>query len=426
MIFVAILGAIFGVIGLIVAFLAQQRAKNLLERTKMLDSANKVGESRINALQNEIDSLQNEFRAISDERATLRTSLEYERKINAEKLAEFNALKEQSKNEFKVLSHDILEANLKIQAQSQKDDLDAMLKPFALQIDAFKKQISDIHANELKGRSDLMAEIRHLKDLNIRISTDADNLSKALKGNNKTLGNWGEMILEKLLEDSGLVAGRDYSLQQTHKNDDGEYLRPDVIINLPNNKKVIIDSKVSLKSYESFVSKSSVDSGESTDNSDLMAHIFSLKNHIKELSKKSYESLMDGASLDFVLMFIPIEGAFLDAVRFDNELFTFAYNKNIILVSPTTLLATLRTIGNIWRNERQNNNVAEILSTASALYDKFSGFYESLEEVGKSINRANESYQKSLNQLKDGKGSLYSKIQRLEDLGVKFKAKLSE
>lgn len=426
MVLVAIVCAGLGIFGFGVAFLLQQRAKNLLERVKMLDSANKVGESRINALENEIDSLQNENRALSDERATLRTSLEYERKINAEKLAEFHALKEQSKNEFKVLSSDILETNLKIQKQSQKEDLDAMLKPFALQLDTFKKQISEIHHNELKGRSDLMAEIRHLKDLNIKISTDADNLSKALKGNNKTLGNWGEMILEKLLEDSGLVSGRDYSLQQTHKNENGDFLRPDVIVNLPNNKKIIIDSKVSLKSYESFVGKSSTDSGESADNSDFLAYIFSLKNHIKELSKKNYESLLDGASLDFVLMFIPIEGAFLDAVRYDSELFTFAYNKNIILVSPTTLLATLRTIGNIWRNERQNSNIQEILNTASALYDKFSGFYESLEEVGKSINRANESYQKSLNQLKDGKGSLYSKIQRLEYLGVKFKAKLSE
>lgn len=426
MVLVAIVCAGLGIFGFGVAFLLQQRAKNLLERVKMLDSANKVGESRINALENEIDSLQNENRTLSDERATLRTSLEYERKINAEKLAEFHALKEQSKNEFKVLSSDILETNLKIQKQSQKEDLDAMLKPFALQLDTFKKQISEIHHNELKGRSDLMAEIRHLKDLNIKISTDADNLSKALKGNNKTLGNWGEMILEKLLEDSGLVSGRDYSLQQTHKNENGDFLRPDVIVNLPNNKKIIIDSKVSLKSYESFVGKSSADSGESADNSDFLAYIFSLKNHIKELSKKNYESLLDGASLDFVLMFIPIEGAFLDAVRYDSELFTFAYNKNIILVSPTTLLATLRTIGNIWRNERQNSNIQEILNTASALYDKFNGFYESLEEVGKSIKKADEFYAKSLNQLKDGKGSLYSKIQRLEDLGVKFKAKLSE
>ncbi len=426
MIFVAILCAIFGAFGLCVAIFSNKRAKNILERVKYLDSLNKIGESRIKSLENEVDSLNSQNRALSDERASLRTALGYERKINAEKLEEFCALKEQSKNEFKVLSHDILEANLKIQKQNQKDDLDSILKPLQLQIDAFKRQISDIHSTELKERSDLMAEIRHLKDLNIRISTDAENLSKALKGNNKTLGNWGEMILEKLLQDSGLVNGRDYSLQQTHKNEDGDFLRPDVIVNLPNNKKIIIDSKVSLKSYESFITKSqnSADSGESL--SELTAHIFSLKTHIKELSKKSYENLLEGSNLDFVLMFIPIEGAFLDAVRYDSELFSFAYNKNIILVSPTTLLATLRTIGNIWRNERQNSNVAEILSTASALYDKFYGFYESLEEVGKGIERANGAYLKSLNQLKDGKGSIYGKIQKLEDLGVKYKAKLSE
>lgn len=424
MVFAAIACAIFGVFGLIVAILSNKRAKQFLERVKYLDSLNKIGESRIKSLENEVDSLNNQNRILSDERASLRTSLEYERKINTEKLEEFRALKEQSKNEFKVLSHDILEANLKIQKQSQRDDLDSMLKPLQLQIDAFKRQISDIHSTELKERSDLMAEIRHLRDLNIKISTDADNLSKALKGNNKTLGNWGEMILEKLLQDSGLVNGRDYNLQQTHKNEDGNFLRPDVIVNLPNNKKIIIDSKVSLKNYESFIAKSqnSADSGIS----ELTAHIFSLKTHIKELNKKSYENLLEGSSLDFVLMFIPIEGAFLDAVRYDNELFSFAYNKNIILVSPTTLLATLRTVGNIWRNERQNNNVAEILSTASALYDKFYGFYESLEEVGKGIERANGAYLKSLNQLKDGKGSIYGKIQKLEDLGVKYKAKLSE
>lgn len=410
MIFIAIACAILAVIGIIIAILAKSESKNLTKRNNIL-------ESHITTLENEIDSLHKENRTLSDERTTLRISLEYERKINAEKIEEFNILKEQSKNEFKILSHDILEANLKIQSQSQKDDLDAMLKPFALQLDTFKKQISDIYSTELKGRSDLMAEIRHLKDLNIKISTEADNLSKALKGNNKTLGNWGEMILEKLLEDSGLVMGRDYILQQTHKNAEGDSLRPDVIVNLPSNKRVIIDSKASLKNYEQFVSKNG-------DESELALHIGSLKNHIKELSKKSYESLLDGASLDFVLMFIPIEGAFLDAIRFDGELFAFAYNKNIILVSPTTLLAILRTISNIWRNERQNSNVVEILNTASALYDKFSGFYESLEEVGKGIKRADEAYIKSLNQLKDGKGSLYSRIQKLEDLGVKFKAKL--
>lgn len=422
MIYVAILGVVLGICGIIFAVLAKGAQRRIMQKNQVLDSAIKVSENRIIELENLLDSQNDEMRKISDERASLRTALEYEKEFRQKEREFFEGLKEQSKNEFKALSEDILSERLEAQKKQQNEQLDGILKPLQSQIDAFKKQISDIHNDGIKERSNLMAEIRHLKDLNIKISTDADNLSKALKGNNKTLGNWGEMILEKLLEDSGLVNGRDYSLQATQKTDEGDYLRPDVIINLPNNKKIIIDSKANIKNYEIFVNKSR----DSASEGDLVAHIMSLKNHIKELSKKNYESTLEGASLDFVLMFIPIEGAFLDAVRYDSELFAYAYNKNIILVSPTTLLATLRTISNIWRNERQNNNIAEILSTASSLYDKFSGFYESLEEVGKGIERANGAYLKSLNQLKDGRGSLYSKIQKLEDLGVKFKAKLPE
>lgn len=422
MIYVAIFGVIFGIVGVGLAVYYKNAQRHLVDKNKFLDSTLKTNEVRIAELGNHIDSLNDEIRKISDERTALRTSLEYEQKIYKNQQEMFEKLKEQSKSEFKALSQDIASQQLESQGKSQREQLDAILKPLQSQIDIFKKQMSDIHNDDIKERSNLMAEIRHLKDLNIKISTDADNLSKALKGNNKTLGNWGEMILEKLLEDSGLVNGRDYSLQQTHKNDEGDLLRPDVIINLPNNKKIIIDSKANIKNYEIFINKSK----DSNDNSDLMAHIMSLKNHIKELSKKSYDSSLDGSSLDFVLMFIPIEGAFLDAVRYDNELFSFAYNKNIILVSPTTLLATLRTIGNIWRSERQNNNVQEILNTANLLYDKFYGFYESMLSVGNNIKKADEAFTKSLNQLKDGKGSLYSRVQKLEELGVKFKAKLEE
>lgn len=422
MIYVAILGVILGVCGVVFGVLAKGAERRAMQKSQVLDSAIKVSENRIIELENLLDSQNDEMRKLSDERASLRTALEYEKEFRQKEKEFFEGLKEQSKSEFKALSEDILSERLEAQKKQQNEQLDGILKPLQSQIDAFKKQISEIHNDDIKERSNLMAEIRHLKDLNIKISTDADNLSKALKGNNKTLGNWGEMILEKLLEDSGLVNGRDYSLQATQKTDEGDYLRPDVIINLPNNKKIIIDSKANIKNYETFVNKSR----DSADDADLVAHIMSLKNHIKELSKKNYEGTLEGASLDFVLMFIPIEGAFLDAVRYDSELFAYAYNKNIILVSPTTLLATLRTISNIWRNERQNNNIAEILSTASSLYDKFSGFYESLEEVGRGIERANGAYLKSLNQLKDGRGSLYSKIQKLEDLGVKFKAKLPE
>lgn len=422
MIYVAIFGVIFGIVGVGLAVYYKNAQRHLMDKNKFLDSTLKTNEVRIAELGNHIDSLNDEIRKISDERTALRTSLEYEQKIYKDQQEMFEKLKEQSRSEFKALSQDIVSQQLESQGKSQREQLDAILKPLQSQIDIFKKQMSDIHNDDIKERSNLMAEIRHLKDLNIKISTDADNLSKALKGNNKTLGNWGEMILEKLLEDSGLVNGRDYSLQQTHKNDEGDLLRPDVIINLPNNKKIIIDSKANIKNYEIFINKSK----DSNDNSDLMAHIMSLKNHIKELSKKSYDSSLDGSSLDFVLMFIPIEGAFLDAVRYDNELFSFAYNKNIILVSPTTLLATLRTIGNIWRSERQNNNVQEILNTANLLYDKFYGFYESMLSVGNNIKKADEAFTKSLNQLKDGKGSLYSRVQKLEELGVKFKAKLEE
>lgn len=422
MIYVAIFGVIFGIVGVGLAVYYKNAQRHLVDKNKFLDFTLKTNEVRIAELGNHIDSLNDEIRKISDERTALRTSLEYEQKIYKNQQEMFEKLKEQSRSEFKALSQDIANQQLESQGKSQREQLDAILKPLQSQIDIFKKQMSDIHNDDIKERSNLMAEIRHLKDLNIKISTDADNLSKALKGNNKTLGNWGEMILEKLLEDSGLVNGRDYSLQQTHKNDEGDLLRPDVIINLPNNKKIIIDSKANIKNYEIFINKSK----DSNDNSDLMAHIMSLKNHIKELSKKSYDSSLDGSSLDFVLMFIPIEGAFLDAVRYDNELFSFAYNKNIILVSPTTLLATLRTIGNIWRSERQNNNVQEILNTANLLYDKFYGFYESMLSVGNNIKKADEAFTKSLNQLKDGKGSLYSRVQKLEELGVKFKAKLEE
>ncbi|RDU64762.1 DNA recombination protein RmuC [Helicobacter sp. MIT 14-3879] len=396
------------------------KQKKLLEKNKILDSTIKFNEVRINSLESSIDEINNENKKLIEERANLKTSLEYEKKINEDKLKDFQNLKEQSKNEFKILSQDILEEKINLHKQSQKENLDIILKPLQNQIDTFKKRIDEIHNDDIKERSTLISEIKHLKDLNIKISQDATNLTNALKGNNKTQGNWGEIILEKLLQDSGLIKDREYILQQTYKNEEGNYLRPDVIIQLPNNKKIIIDSKVSLINYERLLSKTT------TNKDDLNIHIISLRNHIKELSKKNYENLLGGSSLDFVLMFIPIEGAFLDALRYDNELFLFAYNKNIILVSPTTLLATLRTINNIWQNERQNNNMQEILDTATSLYDKFRGFYENIEKIGDGIKRIDDIYHKSINQLKEGKGSIYSKIEKLEELGIKVKNKLPQ
>lgn len=422
MIYVIVVCGILAIIAVVFAVIFHRKVKFLLEKNDFLTSSLNVKDERISALENDIDNLNAENRVLVEDRANLKTALEYETKISEEKLQEFrdfkNKIEEQSRNEFKILSQTILEEKLKKHKEIQEENLGTILKPLQRQIETFKKRVDEIHSDDIKERSTLINEIKHLKDLNIKISQDAINLTNALKGNNKTQGNWGEMILEKLLEDSGLIKDREYIVQESYKNEDGNILRPDVVIKLPNNKKIIIDSKVSLVDYERFISKTS----ENLE--DLSIHIISLKNHIKELSKKNYESLLNSYSLDFILMFVPIEGAFLDALRFDNELFSYAYNKNIILVSPTTLLATLRTIGNIWRNERQNSNMQEILDVASGLYDKFSLFYKSMESIGSSIDSMEKIYKNSLKQLKDGRGSLYSRIQKLDELGIKVKNKL--
>lgn len=420
MIYVDIFLIILSIVCLGVSVYFYTKNKNIMQKDNMLLSNLRLNEERISVFENEMDNLNQEIKSLIEQNANLKTSLEYEKRINQEKLDEFKNLKEQAKNEFKVLSQSILEERIKAHKISQEENLGNILKPFQTQIDNFKKRVEEVYDKETKGRSELFSEIKHLRNLNDRISQDAINLTNALKGNNKIQGNWGEIILENLLQDSGLIKDREYMLQQAHKNEKGNYLRPDVIIRLPNNKKIIIDSKVSLTDYERYVNKQDVASA----NNDLFLHVTSIKNHIKSLSSKNYNDLLEGSKLDFVLMFIPLEGAFLDAIKYDSELFSFAYNKNIILVSPTTLYATLRTIENIWRSERQNNNMEEILKTASGLYDKFLNFYEGLESLGKNLDNAQSNYKASLNRLKDGKGSIVSQIQRLEDLGVKGKKKI--
>ncbi|RAX54719.1 hypothetical protein CCY99_02875 [Helicobacter sp. 16-1353] len=423
MVYVVVFLILISIICLSLCVYFYMKNKNIMQKNNILISNIKLNEERISIFENDIDSLNQEIKSLIEQNANLKTSLEYEKKINQEKLDEFKNLKEQTKNEFKVLSQSILEERIKAHKMSQEENLSNILKPFQTQIDNFKKRVEEVYDKETKGRSELFSEIKHLRNLNDRISQDAINLTNALKGNNKIQGNWGEVILENLLQDSGLIKDREYVLQQTHKNEKGSYSRPDVIIKLPNNKKIIIDSKVSLIDYERYINKGGlVNSNDKND--DLFLHITSIKNHIKNLSNKNYNDLLDGSKLDFVLMFIPLEGAFLDAIKYDSELFLYAYNKNIILVSPTTLYATLRTIENIWRNERQNNNMEEILKTASGLYDKFLIFYEGLESLGKNLQNAEDNYKTSLNRLKDGRGSIVSQIQKLEELGVKGKRKI--
>ncbi len=247
------------------------------------------------------------------------------------------------------------------------------------------------------------------------MTKEANNLTRALKGDSKTQGNWGEFILESILEKSGLVKDREYTIQTSIKNDEGKLLRPDVIINLPENKSMVIDSKVSLTAYEQYVS--SEDDAERIKY--LSDHVVSVKNHMKRLSPKEYQNLYGLQSLDFVLMFIPIEPAFAAAVQSDSNIFYEAFEKNIVIVSPTTLLATLRTISSLWKQEKQNRNAIEIAKQSGELYDKFVGFMEDLVSIGNNLKQTKDNYDKAMNKLVEGRGNLVKRVENIKQLGAK-------
>jgi DNA recombination protein RmuC len=280
--------------------------------------------------------------------------------------------------------------------------------------------VEDVYDKESKDRVSLLNEIIHLKTLNERISEDAVNLTNALKGQSKTRGSWGEMILERVLEESGLQKGREYEVQTMYASEEGQRRHPDVIVHLPEGKDIVIDSKVSLTAYEKYCTAGT----EETRDKRLKEHIISIRTHIKSLSEKRYEDLEGIRTLDFVLMFLPIEGAFWTAIESEQGLFNEAFDKNIMLVSPSTLLATLRIINNIWRYEDQNKNALIIAKKAGDLYDKFVGFIEALDDVGQKIDKARESYQTARNRLTDGRGNLIKRSEELRQLGVKAQKEL--
>ena len=290
-----------------------------------------------------------------------------------------------------------------------------LLSPLKEKITDFEKKVDQSNKENLENNSALREQLRNLKELNQRITKEAENLTKALKGESKTQGSWGEFILESILEKSGLVKGREYEVQESFTNDNGKRYQPDVIVKLPDNKNIIVDSKVVLVAYERYVNEED----ETEKASFLKMHIQSVRKHIKDLSDKNYQHLYGVEGLDFVLMFIPIEPAFSLAVQHDAELFSDAYDKNIVIVSPSTLIATLRTISNIWKNEYQNRNALEIARQGGALYDKFAAFSEDLLKVGKSLNTTQEAYKDAMNKLVDGKGNLVTRAETIRKLGAK-------
>ncbi|WP_323597062.1 DNA recombination protein RmuC [Aliarcobacter butzleri] len=348
------------------------------------------------------------------------STLEELSKVEKENLKEkINFLennKQQMKLEFENLANKLFDEKEK----KSTTNLTFVLSSFKEQLDSFSKRVNDIYNDETKQRSSLLTEIKNLKELNNQISNDAINLTKALKGQNKTQGDWGEMILSSILDQTGLREGKEYTIQGSFTSAEGKRLRPDVIVHLPSNKDIVIDSKVSLNAYINY-SKAENEDEKHQASKELVKSITS---HIKDLSSKSYENIDGVKTLDFVLMFIPIEGAFLLATSSDDNLFKLAFDNNIMLVSPSTLYVTLRTIENIWRNEHQNENAQLISKKAADLYDKFVAFVGDIEDIGTNITRTQKAYDGAMNKLSSGNGNLIRRTEEFLELGVKPKKQL--
>ena len=334
-----------------------------------------------------------------------------------EKITLLEESRQQMKIEFENVANKLFEENQK----KSNVNLTQVLTSFKDQLDSFGKRVNEIYNEETIQRTTLLTEIKNLKDLNNQIATDAVNLTKALKGQNKTQGDWGEMILSSILEQTGLREGKEYTVQGSFNDEEGKRLKPDVIVHLPSKKDIIIDSKVSLNSYLAYCK---TEDKQHKDNAckDL---IKSVTSHIKGLSSKKYEALEGVSTLDFVLLFIPIEGAFILATSNDDMLFKTAFEHNIMLVSPSTLYVTLRTIENIWRNEHQNENAQLISKKAADLYDKFAGFVTDIEDIGINLNRTQKSYDSAMNKLSTGNANLIKRAEEFLDLGVKPKKQIT-
>ena len=378
--------------------------------------------SRVPGLEEDLGRANQEKTTLHTRLSELETRLEDERKSGEEKLTLLQEAKEQLKMEFQNVANKIFEEKSQKFTVQNKENLDSVLKPVREQLSEFKKKIEDVYDKESKERVSLFNEIVHLKTLNERISEDAVNLTNALKGQSKTRGAWGEMILERVLEESGLHKGREYETQAKYESEEGHRRHPDVVVHLPEDKDIVIDSKVSLTAYEKYCAADT----EEKRSKRLKEHIISIRTHIKGLSEKKYEELEGIRTLDFVLMFMPIEGAFWTAIESEQGLFNEAFDKNIMLVSPSTLLATLRIINNIWRYEDQNKNAMIIAKKAGDLYDKFVGFVEALDDVGHKIGKAQESYRTAHNRLIEGRGNLVRRTEELRQLGVKAQKELPE
>jgi len=383
-------------------------ALNLRSTLNRLEQQNLTHVDLTIHLRNERDvALQNAIR--------LEAALDSERKQGLGRIESLNEAKEVLTSQFKNLANEILEDKSKRFTEQNTANLDALLKPLQTKLSEFKEQVNTSYGNEARERFALRNEIEKLSQLNLRMSDETRSLTQALKGDSKVQGNWGELVLESILESSGLRKGEEYLVQDSHTQSDGSRLQPDVVVKLPEGRSLVVDSKVSITAY----SRHAEASDPLIVEQELAAHIQSLRQHIQGLSSKNYSSLYGIGSVDFVLMFVPIEPAFLLALKTAPNLYQEALSKNIVLVCPSTLMATLRTVAHLWRQDHQNRNALEIAKQCGALYDKFVGFVDDLEKLGQRLDQAQTSYHDAFSKLKSGKGNLIRTAEKVRELGVK-------
>ena len=365
-------------------------------------------------------TLQEESTEIKIRNARLITLLKNERKSNQEKLAIIDEAKEKLRLQFQTLAQQIFDEKSAKFGSENKERVSALLLPLQQQLQSFRKRVDDIQADDIRERTSLREEILHLKELNQQINKEAINLTRALKGDKKMQGNWGELILERVLENSGLRKDEEYSVQSGFRDRNNHLQKPDVIVHLPGGKDIIIDSKVSLSAWEKYINCDK----ENEKSLYLKEHVQNLRNHIANLNSKNYSDIPELQCLDFVLLFIPIDSSFIAAYETDEMLFAYAYDKKIIIVTPTTLLATLKTVENIWRYEHQNRNSREIAERAGSIYDKLCGFLEEMEKIGKQLATCTTTYDTAMNKLSRGRGNIIAQAGMLTELGVQVKKKI--
>ena len=403
------------------------KLKTKSEQSTLEERQNQMGLT-INELKGTISKIENEREAIRREKEFLNSELsrrntEYEnlQELNLKRDEELAKQQEQLRKDFELMASKILDEKSEKFTLQNKENIKNILNPLEEKIKTFEKKVEDSQKESISMHSALKEQLLGLKDLNQQMAKEATNLTKALKGDSKTQGNWGELVLERVLEKSGLEKDREYFVQQSFQLEDGSRAMPDVVLHLPDSKKMIIDAKVSLTDYERMVNAD----GDERDVF-LKAHVNSIKKHVDQLSAKNYQDLYDIESPDFVLMFVPIEPAFAVAINEDNTLYNKAFEQNIVIVTPATLLATLRTIDTMWNNEKQQQNAIEIARQAGALYDKFEGLVSDLTGVGKKLDAAKTDYSAAMNKLVEGKGNLISRVENIKKMGAKAKKSLPE